>query len=184
MKRLLCLFGLALLGAPLLPAVPFAVDPAALKIEVVIHSTMHTFTAKLDPATVVLDGDPAAGTFAQADVRFAWADLKTGDTARDKEMLTWAGAAKNPGGHFVLKTLAADSKGVLTAGGSLELAAQTHDISFPVTVAKAATGWSVSGETKIDHRDWGLPKIRKFGMLTVDPVVTVRFTFVAKPANN
>jgi len=179
MRHLLLVFGAAL-AAPFASAVPLTVDPASIKIEVVVHATMHGFTGKLDKAVVHLDGDPAAGTLTQADVSFAWADLKTGDTGRDKEMLTWAGAAKNAAGRFVLKTLASDAKGILTATGALELAAQTHEISFPVTVAKTAAGWSVSGEAKFDHRDWGLPKIRKFGMLTVDPVVTVRFALAAK----
>lgn len=162
-------------------AAPLAVDPASVKIEVAAKATMHGFTGKLDTATVTLEGDDAAGTISAATVRFAWADLKTGDTSRDKEMLAWA-TAKSPEGVFLLIRLTPSSVTTFTATGSLALNGQTREISFPVTIAKTPAGWAVSGETTIDHRDWGLPKIRKFGMLTVDPVVTIRFSLTAKPA--
>ena len=177
--RYLLLVCAALLPA-FLAAAPLAVDPASVKIEVDVHATMHGFTGKLDTATVTLDGDAAA--IAAATVRFVWTDLKTGDTSRDKEMVAWA-TAKSPEGVFTLAKLepaaAADS---FTATGTLALNGQPREISFPVKIVKTATGWTVAGETKIDHRDWGLPKIRKFGMLTVDPVVTIRFSLAAKPA--
>lgn len=181
MRRFLLLVCAALLP-PLAAAAPLAVDPASVKIEVVVKATMHGFTGKLDAATVALDGDAAAGTVAAATVRFAWADLKTGDPARDKEMLAWA-TAQSPEGVFTLAKLTpAPTADTFTATGSLALNGQPRDISFPVKIAKGAAGWTISGTTQIDHRDWGLPKIRKFGLLTVDPVVTITFTLVAKPA--
>lgn len=172
--------------AALLPvfatAAPLTVDPASVKIEVVAKATMHGFTGKLATATISLDGEAAAGAITAATVRFAWSNLKTGDTSRDKEMLAWA-TAKSPEGVFTLAKLAPGATAdTFTATGSLALNGQAKEISFPVKIAKTAAGWAVSGETTIDHRDWGLPKIRKFGMLTVDPVVTITFSLVAKPA--
>jgi polyisoprenoid-binding protein YceI len=163
-------------------AAPLAVDPASVKIEVVVKATMHGFTAKLESAAVTLDGNAAAGTVNTATVRFAWADLKTGDAARDKEMLAWA-TAKSPEGVFTLtKLTAAPTADTFTATGALALNGQPREISFPVKIAKTAAGWTITGKAQIDHRDWGLPKIRKFGMLTVDPVVTITFALTAKPA--
>jgi polyisoprenoid-binding protein YceI len=177
--RLLLIACLALIpfGAA---ATPLAVDPASVKIEVAAKATMHDFTGKLATASVTLDGDAAAGTISAATVRFAWTDLKTGDTSRDKEMLAWA-TAKSPEGVFLLIRLTPTTPTTFTATGSLALNGQTREISFPVTIAKSPAGWAVSGETTFDHRDWGLPKIRKFGMLTVNPVVTIRFSLTAKP---
>lgn len=181
LHRALLLAGVALL--PLFAtATPLVVDPASVKIEVVVKATMHGFTGKLGAATIALDGDAAPGTVTAATVRFAWADLKTGDAARDKEMLAWA-TAQSPEGVFTLAKLApAPTVDTFTATGSLTLNGQPRDISFPVKIAKTAAGWTIAGETQIDHRDWGLPKIRKFGLLTVDPVVTISFSLAAKPA--
>lgn len=178
-SRLLSIACLALL--PVFAAAgPLVVDPASVKIEITVRATMHGFTGKLDTTTVTLDGD--AASIAAATVRFAWADLKTGDTARDKEMLAWA-TAQSPEGVFLLgKLTPASAAGTFTASGSLALNGQTHEISFPATIAKTAAGWAVSGTATIDHRNWGLPKIRKFGMLTVNPVVTITFALAAKPA--
>ena len=163
-------------------AAPFTVDPASIKIEVAARATMHGFTGKLDSALVTLDADAATGTISAATVRFAWADLKTGDTARDKEMLAWA-TAKSPEGVFLLVKLAPGTAAdTFTATGTLTLNGPSREISFPATIAKTAAGWAVSGTATIDHRNWGLPKIRKFGMLTVNPVVTITFALTAKPA--
>lgn len=160
-------------------AAPLAVDPAAVKIEVEARATMHGFTGKLDRADVSLEGDPAAGTISTAEVRFAWADLKTGDKGRDQELMAWA-TANSPDGVFLLATLRPSGQAdTFTATGSLSLNGQSHDVTFPVKVVRTAAGWDVSGSTKIDHRDWGLPKIRKFGLLTVDPAVTIRFALRA-----
>ncbi len=162
-------------------AASLAVDPASVKIAIEAHATMHGFTGKLDTATVALDGDAATGVISAATVRFAWADLKTGDTSRDKEMLAWA-TGTSPEGVFTLSKLTPTSSAeTFTAAGTLALNGQSKDVSFPVKIAHSAAGWTVAGETKIDHRDWGLPKIRKFGMLTVDPIVLIRFSLAAKP---
>lgn len=182
MKRLLALacFLLTLAAAT---AAPLAVVPGSASVEVAVRATGDSFTAKLAKSEIALAGDPATGAIATADVRFNWADLKTGKDARDKEMLKWAGADKNPAGHFALSKLAAAADGALTATGTLELAGQSHELSFPVKVARTDADWTVSGETPLDHRLWGLPKIRKFAVLTVDPVVTVRFALrIAAPA--
>ncbi len=171
---------LALL-APLAFAAPLTVDPASVKIEVDVHATLHGFTGQLAATTVTLDGDPATGAIATASVRFAWMDLKTGDTARDKEMVAWA-TAHNAAGVFTLAKLSPTSgPETFTATGTLALNGQTRDVTFPVKITHTAAGWTIAGETKIDHRDWGLPKIRKFGMLTVDPIVLIRFSLAAQP---
>ncbi len=171
-------FLLALLPALAFSA-PLAVDPASVKITVDAHATMHAFTGTLEKAAVSLDADPESGTITTATVRFAWADLKTGDKGRDKEMIHWA-TATSPEGVFLLLRLApGETPESYTATGSLALNGRTKEITFPVKIVRDARGWAVSGATTIDHRDWGLPKIRKFGMLTVDPVVTIRFSLNA-----
>ena len=51
-----------------------------------------------------------------------------------------------------------------------------------MTIVPSATAWSLDGEAVLDTRDFGLPIIRMFGLLTVDPQVKVRFHLQAKPS--
>jgi polyisoprenoid-binding protein YceI len=160
-------------------AAPLQVNPSAVTLTVDVHATMHSFTGNAGNPIVALDGDAATGRISAGTVRFAWADLKTGDKSRDKEMAAWA-TTKSPEGVFTLVTLAPGaSADAFTATGTLALNGQTREISFPVKIVRTSIGWDISGETTIDHRDWGLPKIRKFGFLTVDPTVTIRFALSA-----
>lgn len=177
-RSLLALFALL----PVLAcAAPLAVDPASVAITVGARATMHGFTGRLATAAIALEGDVTSGAITSASVRFRWSDLKTGDAARDKEMVAWA-TAKSAEGTFLLVSLAPTPVATtFTATGSLALNGQTRDVSFPVTIVRTPAGWDVTGETTIDHRDWGLPKIRKFGMLTVDPNVSIRFHLSATP---
>lgn len=150
-------------------------DGATLEVD--IHATGHSFTAKLEHFDATLEGDAAAHRVDRATVRFRWAELKTGKDARDKEMMKWAGAEQNPEGRFVLEKLTPQGDGgALQATGTLELAGQSHPISFPVKIETAADSWKISGEATLDHRDWGLKKIRKLGVMSVDPIVKVHFT--------
>ncbi len=50
-----------------------------------------------------------------------------------------------------------------------------HAISFPVTLLVAGPVYAIDGEAEIDYRDFGLPQIRKFWVLTVAPRLVVRF---------
>lgn len=167
----------------LLPAAAFAaplvVDASATKLSVEVHATMHSFTGVVGHPAIALEGDTATGAITAATVRFAWSDLKTGDTARDREMVAWA-SPKDPAGTFTLGSLASAAQSdSFNATGLLTLNGQSREIRFPVQIVRTAPGWVVSGEVAIDHREWGLPKIRKFGVLTVDPTVTIRFTLSA-----
>ena len=181
MPPLRLLLALLALLPVLATAAPLAVDPASMQITVEVRATMHGFTGKLATAAVALDGDTATGAIAAATVRFVWADLKTGDKARDKELLAWAAARSREGVFTLAKLTPTSAADTFTAAGTLTLNGETKAIAFPVKIARSTAGWTVSGETTIDHRDWGLPKIRKFGLLTVNPVVTIRFSLSAAP---
>ena len=169
---------LALLPAAA-PAAPLVVDPAATKLAVEVRATMHSFTGVVGHPAIALEGDDATGAITGATVRFAWSDLKTGDTARDRELVAWA-SAKEPAGAFTLTTLSPTPHAdTFTATGTLTLNGVSREIRFPAQIARTPHGWTISGAVALDHRDWGLPKIRKFGLLTVDPTVTIRFTLSA-----
>ena len=46
---------------------------------------------------------------------------------------------------------------------------------FPVSITTDRTIYAVDGRVVLDTRDFGLPKIRKLGVLRVDSNLTVRF---------
>ena len=74
--------------------------------------------------------------------------------------------------------VAPDGQGV--ANGNLTFHGTTALVEFPVNVTKAGDTYTITGEASVDHRQWGLKKIRKLGLLTVDPVVKVRFKFAGE----
>ncbi|MFT3830545.1 MAG: YceI family protein [Opitutaceae bacterium] len=178
-RRLLALLLAAMPALGL--AAPLQVNPSTVKLTVDARATMHSFTGAVANPAVSIEGDAASGTITAATVRFAWADLKTGDKARDRDLLEWATAKSAEGVFTLVKLTPGASADAFTAAGTLALNGQTRELSFPVKIVRTTAGWDISGEAKIDHRDWGLPKIRKFGMLTVDPVVTIRFALAAAP---
>jgi polyisoprenoid-binding protein YceI len=61
----------------------------------------------------------------------------------------------------------------MKATGDLTLHGITRPISFPVTFSNIGSRHTVDGTASIDHREWGLKIIRKFGVLKVDPTVKV-----------
>jgi polyisoprenoid-binding protein YceI len=61
------------------------------------------------------------------------------------------------------------------AHGKLMLHGIELPITIPVQIKRDGNTLSVSGEVVINHELWGLPKIRKFGLLTVAPEVDVAF---------
>jgi polyisoprenoid-binding protein YceI len=177
MKSSFCRFALGLLSV--LPAAAatrsLVIDPAHSQIEIVVKSTVDSFVAKLPvyEAAVSLEAD--APRVNAAVLRFKFADVKTGKDARDREMNEWQQTEKFPDGSFTLTTLTPAPDGRQLAAGSLRLHGVEHALAFPVSITSDQKLFSVDGEATLDTRDFGLPVIRKFAVLKVDPHVTVRF---------
>lgn len=180
---------LALLIVGALPAgaatQPLAVDRAHSQIEVAVHATVDSFVAKLENYEARIEVDPASARITGATLRFQFADLKTGKARRDREMHEWQETPAHPDGEFTLTELTPAADGRFTARGTLRLHGLVKELSFPVSVTTDHTLFAVDGSPALDTRDFGLPVIRKFALLKVDPVVTVRFHLQASlPAAN
>jgi polyisoprenoid-binding protein YceI len=154
---------------------PVGVVPNSLEVNVAVKATMHSFTANVTNGDLTVTTD-AAGAIASATFIFEWSGVKTDNDKRDREMLEWLRASEYPKGTFTLKTIETRDTGTF-ATGTLEFHGNSREIEFPVTIEPSGAGARVSGEAKLDHREWGLKQIKKFGLLTVNPTVTVRFTF-------
>lgn len=159
------------------------VDPAASSFLIDVRATGDSFTATLPLFTVAAVLDDTDPSSTSADVTFRVSDIKTGNDKRDRKMIGWFEADRFPEGRFTLRQLVREGDSDrYRASGVLSLHGKEKAVDFPVTIVPSATQWSLDGEAVIDTRDFGLPIIRMFGLLTVDPQVKVRFHLQAKPA--
>lgn len=159
--------------------VPLSIDAAQSRVEIVVKATVDSFTGKLDAYKAAISVDDGRVVSARLDFRFS--DVRTGKPARDEAMHEWQETARHPDASFVLAALKPAAEGRLTATGALTLHGVTKEISFPVSVIRDGDRYAFDGEATLDTRDHGLPVIRKFLMLKVDPSVVVRFHLQGSP---
>lgn len=152
-----------------------AVDESHSTVEVEVRATMTVFTARLEHYRAEIRYDPDTATVTRAQFEFAFADLRTGAKERDTHLLAWEDAPRFPRGVFRLTQLGRDDQGVAYARGDLTLHGITRGIRFPVTVLTEGRLVAIDGVAGLDFRDFGLPPLRKFLVLRVDPLLAVRF---------
>ncbi|MDA0765283.1 MAG: YceI family protein [Verrucomicrobia bacterium] len=167
-------FALGVLAQPL-QAAEFVVDPAKSAILVDVKATGHDFTAKLTKYKIKITGDANSATPKTVDLSWDFKNLPTGDVKRDDEMLKWLEHAAMPSGSFNLSGFATAKDGSTWAKGTLRIHGVRKIIQFPVTTVRDGSNLQVSGTVRIDHQDFKLGKIRKLLVLTVNPIVTIRF---------
>lgn len=167
------LIAFALLPALIVTGSPLQIDEAGTLVEADVRATGHTFTARVsDPRPEV-----AGYQIQNARLVFRWDAVRTGNATRDAEMLQWAEAVLHPVVTFTLVSIDHGADGGAVAHGTLAMHGRVKTLSFPIGIRDAGGGGRViSGSVAIDHRDWGLPRIRKMLFLAVDPVVTVKFS--------
>lgn len=166
---------LALAGRGSAAEVPLQIDAARSRIDVVVKATVDSFTGRLENYDAKIAVDPASGEVRQARLAFRFTDVKTGKDDRDEQMHSWQDTEHHPDGLFTLASLSRGEGGRMVANGTLRLHDMAREISFPVAVAHEGGLFSIDGDAVIDTRDFGLPVIRKFMLLKVDPEVHVRF---------
>jgi len=150
-------------------------DPARSSIEVQVHATFDSFLGRLEKFRSDIVIDPAHARTRRAVVSFAFADLKTGRPGRDRDMLAWSENNQYPVVEFRMETLVQTPGAPAQAHGSLKIHGIEHATTFPVSFLIDGPLYAIDGEVALDYRDFGLPVIRKFFVLTVDPRLLVRF---------
>jgi polyisoprenoid-binding protein YceI len=162
-------------------AASLAVDPRQSSVEVAVSCSMDSFVGHLEKFQATVESDPPAALPAKADVSFDFADLKTGNKDRDAAMLKWLDYSTHPAASFHLTGW--NQAGTTNVGlGTLTLHGVAVAVKLPVVITQEDTVWHISGQARIDYRDFKLPKIRKALVLTVDPIMTVKFHLVGKIA--
>ncbi len=160
---------------------PLVFDCAQSRIEIIVKATLGSFTGRLtvfEPTAAVND----LGRVVAAQLCFHLRDVSTGCQRRDRAMHDWQQTDLHPDGRFVLTGVVVGRDGVLRADGLLSLHGVTQEISFPVSVVHAAEVLAIDGNAAADVREFGLPELRWFGLLKVDPVVHVRFHLQGRAA--
>jgi polyisoprenoid-binding protein YceI len=150
-------------------------DPEHSSIEVVVHATFDSFLGRLKKFQTDIAIDPLRGRTQRAVVTFAFADLKTGRPGRDRDMLEWSENNHYPIVEFHMDALEETPGAPTQARGSLKIHGIEHGTTFPVSFLIEGPLYAIDGEVMLDYRDFGLPIIRKFVILTVDPRLRVRF---------
>lgn len=144
-------------------------------IEVDVRATLDSFEGRVVKYEAEIGIDPAGPSVERARFRFAFADLRTGRRRRDRDMLEWCENARHPVAEFRLERLERTPAAPVLARGRLEIHGIEHTIVFPVSFLVDGPLFAIDGYVRLDYRDFGLPVIRKFLLLTVDPHLRVRF---------
>lgn len=168
------LLGLALSLVARSAEQPLVFDAAESRVEVAVKASFDAFTAKLtrfEPAVMVDDLERVTA----ARLTFHFRDLVTGKEKRDAAMHRWQETDRFPDGEFVLSALEPAPDGGFQARGRLTFHGVTRDVQFPVSIRRDGPRVVIDGTVPVDTRDHGLPIIRMFGLLKVDPLVHVRF---------
>lgn len=151
------------------------IDAARSRVDIEVKATVDSFVGRLERYDAKVVVDPEAGEVRQARLAFHFADVRTGNQDRDEQMHAWQDSERHPDGLFVLRTLERDSEGRTVASGTLTLHDLAREITFPVAVTRDGGLYAIDGDATLDTRDFGLPVIKKFLFLKVDPEVHVRF---------
>ncbi len=185
MKRPLVLaFCLAALVTVRAADVPLAIDKGQSRVEIMVKATVDSFTGTLSDYQSEIRIDRDTGRVLRAELTFHFSDVKTGKADRDEQMHHWQGTEKFPDGGFALGALTPEANGHFIATGQLTFHGVTREFSFPVTITTDRKLFALDGEAVIDTRQFGLPVIRKFVVLRVDPLVKVHFHLQGTAQNN
>jgi len=177
----LVLLAAALLTVPrAIKAGELVIDRSQSHIDIAVKSTVDSFVARLAAFDVTLKIDPTNGRVESGVFQADLAAVKTGRADRDSDMDRWLQTGKYPQVIFELTSVERGPDGALSARGRLQLHGQLRRIAFPVKITAGPGGVTIDGTAALDTREYGLPVIRKFLVLTVDPVVQVRIHLQGK----
>lgn len=154
------------------------IDKARSRIKVDAKATGHSFAGTLSDFTAKVSGDDATLAPGSVDLGWKFADLKTEDEKRDKEMIKWLGGGSPEGSFKFIKTWT--DKGQTYAQGTLRIHGISKVIAFPYTAKKEGKEVTIDGTAALDYQDFGLPIIRAMAVMTVNPKLSVNFHLVGE----
>jgi len=156
------------------------VDHAGSHLEIAVKSTIDPFVATLRDFEAAVELSPDGGQIRTAVFRCKFNAIQTGNPDRDHDMNDWQHTEDFPDVSFALTELTPGPAGRTLAHGRLRLHGVEKSVSFPVSVDLTKPVATIDGDVTLDTRDYGLPVIRKYLVLKVDPIVVVHFHLQGK----
>ncbi len=155
---------------------PVVVDQSHSHIVMEVKTDFTGFNAELTDYHIDVLADAQTGKITSAQVSFPFSAVKTGDLRRDRDMLQWENNDQFPQVVCTLTKLEPRGDAKFTAQGEVLFHGVKRALSFPATVIiNPNQTYVVDGEAIIDTRDFGLPKVRKYLIIIVNPEVHVFF---------
>ena len=156
--------------------IPVIVDQSHSRILMQVKTDFSGFTAELSDYHIDVLADSDSGKITSAQISFPFSAVKTGDLRRDRDMLLWENNDQFPQVVCTLTRLEAHGEAKFTAQGEVLFHGVKKAISFPASVIiNPNQTYVVDGETDIDTSDYNLPQMRKYLIITVNPIVHVVF---------
>jgi len=154
---------------------PVFLDMAQSGVEIAVKATIDSFIAQLRDYEASVTVAPQTRQVEAAVFRFNFASIKTGNTTRDRDMNEWQQTDRFPDVVFTLTSLEPAIGGKSIARGQLRFHGVERPIIFPISIESSRQIIAIDGDVTIDTRDFGLPVIKKYFILMVDPILHLHF---------
>jgi polyisoprenoid-binding protein YceI len=174
------IFWAPLVSAVVANASPIPMDMSRSHVEISVKATIDSFVAQLQKFDLSVTATPQTDQIESAVFRSSFASVRTGNADRDRDMNEWQQTDTYPDVVFTLTALEPTASGKSVARGQLRLHGMDRSVSFPISIQTKDRMISIDGDIAIDTRDYGLPVIRKYLFLKVDPIVRVHFHLEGK----
>ena len=163
---------------------PVFLDLTQAGVEIAVKATIGSFVAQIQDYDVSVTVAPQTGKVKAAVFRFNFASVRTGNANRDRDMNEWQQTDRFPDVVFTLTAPEPASAGRSVAHGRLRFHGLERPISFPISITDDKQIMIMEGDAAIDTRDYGLPVIRRYFILTVDPILHLHFHLQVKLADS
>ena|GEM_PF-567464 len=159
----------------------FVVDKSQSELAADMHaSPSHNFTTVAKDYACDIEIDPDSLRITKATCRFEFEALDSGKDSRDKKMRKWMNIERYPEASYTMEKLTATGKpGSYLAEGVFTMHGTSLPLNIQVRLERTGDEITLTGESELDHREWGLEKVRLL-FFSVDPLLKPRFRLVGQ----
>jgi polyisoprenoid-binding protein YceI len=163
---------------------PVFLDMDESGVAIAVKATIDSFVAELQDYDASVTVAPQTGRVEAVVFRFNVASVRTGNAKRDRDLNEWQQTDRFPDVIFTLTALEPLIGEKSIAHGLLRFHGVERTVSFPISIETNKQIIVMDGDVTIDTRDYGLPVIKKFFILMVDPILNLHFHLQGKLADS
>ena len=179
--RLLLVLAVSGWSLHLFAGLPFELNQEASFIVAHAKATGHSFDAIPEKYLCEIELNDDSKGLQSVSFSFDFADLKTGDQKRDKEMRHWLDTETFPALEFKA-TGWATKNGQSILQGQLSFHGQSRAVEIVMEVKREGDNIDLKGYMPLITNDYGLKPIRKMLFLKVNPLLRVEFHLIGTVA--